>query len=344
MNPYIADILAQPAALRDAVENYPYEVLEDIRHRLQRRDFERVIITGMGSSYNAAYPAVIQLSGQPVPVQFVNTAELLHALHGILGTRSLVWMNSQSGESAELVHLIERIRSQPLLYSLAFVNNLSSSLAAGAQRVVSIRAGSEATVSTKTYINMMTANLLAAVHLSNGDKDVAARELLAAADAMQSYLVNWQEKVRELDSLVGEYQQLFFLGRGASMSAVWNGSLINMEAARCAFEGMHAADFRHGPLELASAGFTALVFAGSSPSSELNRDLALEIIRYGGRALWIDMIQDGELPTLLLPPAGEVTRPLLEILPLQLLSLAMAGRKGLQAGQFRYISKVTARE
>jgi len=51
-----------------------------------------------------------------------------------------------------------------------------------------------------------------------------------------------------------------------------------------------------------------------------------------------------EIPTLLLPVTSELTRPLVEILPLQMLTLVMANRKGLQAGQFRYVSKVTDRE
>ncbi len=41
---------------------------------------------------------------------------------------------------------------------------------------------------------------------------------------------------------------------------------------------------------------------------------------------------------------SELTRPLIETLPMQMLTLAMAKRKGIDAGQFRHISKVTARE
>src|SRR5512139_2814202 len=121
MNPYIADILAQPGALRDAVKNYSSRALRDLRKWLLKGDFDRIIITGMGSSYNSAYPAVIQLSTQAVPVHFVNTAELLHSLSGMIGPRSLLWMNSQSGESAELVHLLEKVRTSPPACSLAFV-------------------------------------------------------------------------------------------------------------------------------------------------------------------------------------------------------------------------------
>jgi glucosamine--fructose-6-phosphate aminotransferase (isomerizing) len=340
MNPYIQDILSQPAALRHALENYSAPLLE----KISLADFDRILLSGMGSSYNAAYPALIKLSGQSIPVQLINAAELLHSLNGMIGTRSLLWLNSQSGRSAELVHLLERIKTAPPACTLTFVNDLTSPMAERADVCLPIHAGPEATVSTKTYINMLAVNLLAVIQLIKEDLDSAIREMHTAADAMETYLADWEARAKELDSLLGDFEQLFLIGRGSSMSAVWNGSLINKEAAKCAFEGMHAADFRHGPLELVSEGFTALIFAGSAQTSALNRDLARDILSYGGKVLWVDSSPDPEILTLLLPATSELTSPLVEILPMQMLTLVMANRKGLQAGQFRYVSKVTDRE
>ena len=312
--------------------------------RLRAGQFDRIIITGMGSSYNSAYPAVIRLCNQSVPVQFINAAELMHYLRGAIGARSLLWMNSQSGKSAEIVHLLDQLKDGPPAYLLTFVNDTSSPLALQADASIDIQAGVEATVSTKTYINMLAANLLAAVQLTGGDLEKALEDLLAAADGMQTYLAEWQQRVDELDTLLGEFDQLFILGRGTSMSAVWNGSLINKEAAKGAFEAMNSADFRHGPLELVSPGFTAMIFAGSPPTAGLNCNLGLDIISHGGRVLWVDSTADPELPSLLLPKTEDFARPLAEILPLQLLTLVIAKRKGLEAGQFRYVGKITERE
>jgi glucosamine--fructose-6-phosphate aminotransferase (isomerizing) len=191
---------------------------------------------------------------------------------------------------------------------------------------------------------MLAVNLLAAIQLCDDNIDSAIREMRNAADAIESYLVDLQIHVQKLDSMLGDFEQLFLIGRGTSMSAVWNGSLINKEAAKCAFEGMHAADFRHGPLEIAAPGFAAIIFAGSASTSALNRDLALEILSHGGKVIWVDSRPDPELPTHLLPVVNDQSRPLVEILPLQMLTLAMANRKGIPAGQFRHVSKVTARE
>jgi glucosamine--fructose-6-phosphate aminotransferase (isomerizing) len=340
MNQYIQDILSQPAALRTALDNHSPSALENIR----LEDYDRIVLSGMGSSYYAAYPALIELSKQSIPVQLVNGAELLHSLSGMVGSRTLLWLNSQSGRSAELVHLLESIKPTPPALLLTFVNDESSPMGQRADVRLAIHAGQEATVSTKTYINMLAVNLLAAVQLTGGHIEMVLRDMHAAADAMASYLTNWESHVQELDSILGQFEELYILGRGSSMSAVWNGSLNNKEAAKCSFEGMHAADFRHGPLEVVQPGFVALLFAGSAQTSALNRDLARDILSYGGKVIWIDSVVDPELPAFLLPNASELTRPLVEILPMQMLTLVMAKRKGLEAGRFRHVSKVTDRE
>lgn len=344
MNPYIADILSQPSVLRTALEKFTTHKLDAVRTRLQANEFDRIIITGMGSSYNACYPALIQLCKQSVPVQLVNASELLHSLSGMIGTRSLLWMCSQSGRSAELVHLLERIKTQRPGCILTSVNDLSSPLAERADVCIPIHAGEEATVSTKTFVNMLAVNLLASIHLIGGDVDAAIREMHSTAYAMESYLAKWETHVQELDSLLGEFEQLYIIGRGSSMSAVWNGSLNNKEAAKCSFEGIHAADFRHGPLEVVDKGFVAIIFAGSAQTSAMNRALAQEILSYSGRVIWVDSKPDAEIPMLVIPATGELSGPLVEILPMQLLTLLMAKRKGIEAGMFRYISKVTTQE
>lgn len=146
MNPYLRDLLSQPAALRKALENYSASALEMIK----LSSFDRIILSGMGSSLYAAYPACIELSKQSVPVHHVNAAELLHSLNGMIGARSLLWLNSQSGRSAELVNLIKRLQPGTAGGLLAFVNDLSSPMALRADVCVPIHAGQEATVSTKT--------------------------------------------------------------------------------------------------------------------------------------------------------------------------------------------------
>lgn len=199
-------------------------------------------------------------------------------------------------------------------------------------------------VSTKTYVNMLAMNLLATHLLTGQEIELPKHAMLSAADKIEVYLTYWQVHAQALEAALGDFETLILLGRGPSMSTVWNGSLINKEAAKFPLEGMHAADFRHGPLELVVPGFTALIFAGYVTTRELNHKLALEIVKHGGRAFWIDMKTDPDLSTISIPEVDESLRPLAEILPMQLMTLMLAARKNVKAGQFRIIEKVTTRE
>ena len=62
--------------------------------------------------------------------------------------------------------------------------------------------------------------------------------------------------------------------------------------------------------------------------------------RAGGRSVWLrqDLAEtDARLPEI----AGREALPIAEILPLQLLSVALAGQTGVEPGAFRHIQKVT---
>lgn len=344
LSPYILDILGQPAALRAALAGFPAASLAPLADRLRAGDFSRIVLTGMGSSHNAAYPAWLKLTGLPIPVLHLNTAELLHYGRGLLDGRTLLWMNSQSGRSAEVVRLLEECREQRPTFLLSMTNDLQSPLAGSADLAVPLLAGPEATVSTKTYINMLALLLLAVDGLSGGNWLDLQEQMQTAADALEQYLADWEGQVAGLDRMLGEVEKLVILGRGASMAAVWNGALIQKEAAKFQGEALNAADFRHGPLEMVSPRLTVLVLAGDRQTAHLNRTLAVEILQYGGKAFWLDFQPDARIPSILLPEVPEPFRPLVEILPLQMLSILLARRAGVEPGAFRYVGKITLQE
>lgn len=343
-NPYIEDILCQPAALRDAIAHYPADQIEPLRLRIQNGEFNRIVMTGMGSSIYSAYPAWLSLLSLTTPAIYINAAELLHYGTGLIDDRTLLWINSQSGFSAEIIRLMEKLSPKSPAFQLSMTNNLESPLAKKANLSVPIYAGDEATVSTKTFINMMAVLRLASTQIAGGDWQEMSKSMLAAANAMDGYLADWIGKMDELDALLGPVDQALILGRGASMAAVWGGSLINKEAAKSVFEGMNVADFRHGPLELASSRLTLLIFEGAPQTATLNRDIALEVVSYGGKVLWFAKEIDPQLPTIQLPQVEESVRSIVEILPLQILTLVMARRTGLEPGKFRHIGKITLAE
>ncbi len=341
MNPYISDIRKQPEVIRETVERYAAHGLADVATDVTAGKYDRIILSGMGASHFAAYPAWLELVGQRLPAWSVETAELLHHAESLVTEKSLLWLTSQSGASAEIVAFIERLADRRPKTILATTANADSPLGRAADTTLQLRIGEESTVSTGSYVSTLAVQHLAVTQIAGGDVGAARRVLTDACDVLQRYLADWQRNVQQWEHLVGVPKSLFVIGRGPSLAAVKTGSLIIKESAKFAVEGMSAAQFRHGPLELADEHLTVVVLAGSGESHSLNERLAIELRDYGATVVWLDAAKHDTLPTILMPALPSAAMPIAEIIPLQLLSLAIASQTGVEPGIFRRIGKVT---
>jgi glucosamine--fructose-6-phosphate aminotransferase (isomerizing) len=85
-----------------------------------------------------------------------------------------------------------------------------------------------------------------------------------------------------------------------------------------------------------------LVFEGDEKTRTLNLRLVEDVRRNGGRAELIG--QHAGLSSLRIPDAPQSVLPILEILPVEMVTLALAAQAGREAGRFTLGSKVTADE
>lgn len=330
---YVDDIRQQPAALQDLLDA---GLGADVEHLLSRiRQFDRVVLTGMGASLFGLYPAFLRLAQAGLPVWLSETAELLGPARGLLTPRTLLWITSQSGATAEVVELLEQLEGRPAGL-LATTNDTASPLASAADAVLELRSGAEHAVGTRSYINTLAATSLA---VSRALDESEHPEMAAGPETLAAYLGDWDAHIMTLDRLVPE-STMFVLGRGPSLAAATTGGLIIKEAAGRAVEGMSVPQFRHGPLEMAGPGVTVVLLAGDATYHALNRDMERDLTSFGARAVWTDTTPGPNgcpMPHLVSPQ----TRPMAEILPLQLLSVVLAERAGRQPGAFSKIGKVT---
>jgi glutamine---fructose-6-phosphate transaminase (isomerizing) len=105
---------------------------------------------------------------------------------------------------------------------------------------------------------------------------------------------------------------------------------------------MSSAAFRHGPLEMLGEETFVLVFAGDKKTRTLNERLLQDIRRQDGRAELIG--RDASLDPCRIEEHGPAIRPILEILPVQMITLALAARAGREPGRFELAAKVTTTE
>jgi glucosamine--fructose-6-phosphate aminotransferase (isomerizing) len=336
---YLDDLLYQPPALQATLDNLSrMPALTTIYDQLKSGKYRRVILTGMGSSYHGLYPLQLRLFALPMGIIRLETAELIHYARQLVDPANLIVAVSQSGQSAEVVQLLEFTHERVDL--IGVTNTGGSALAEKASQTILTCAGDETSVSCKTYISALAALTWL------GDQLLGERTCFPTlADVPQKlaeYWTSWQDSVSILSQRLAGVHNLFLLGRGNSLAAACAGALIIKEAARFGAEGMNSAAFRHGPLELISPDTFALVYLGADATRALNVKIAKDILAAGGRVEVVGMA-DGS-PPFHLPICQPPAMPILEIQCAQMISLALAKIQGIEAGRFIHANKVTIRE
>jgi len=269
----------------------------------------------------------------------LETAELIHYGQALCDPETLLIAVSQSGGSAEMLRLLEVNRQAPLV---AVTNTADSPLARAAGLAVVTQAGPEFSVSCKTYVVALLALQWLAGVFAGADQGETLRRLAPAAPHAREYLANWRAHTAELAGELQGIRHLFLTGRGRSLATAGTGALIIKESAHFPAEGMSSAALRHGPMEMLRSDILTLVFAGDEPTRGLNRRLISQLRAASWRCDEIG--NESSAAALRIPTCDSLVRPILEILPVQILTLALASRDGREAGRFEYASKVTVTE
>ncbi|HEX9472903.1 MAG TPA: SIS domain-containing protein [Steroidobacteraceae bacterium] len=334
---YFRDLTEQPAAL-EATFSWLRAAgrWKEVQRLVHSRRWQRIVLTGMGSSYHTLQPLYWSLIAGGFNPVLMETSELIHYGMALCDEHALVILVSQSGASAETVRLLELQRRSPVL---GVTNTENSPLARRADLSIMVQAGTEFSVSCKTYVGgMLSLQWLAGIFADAAEAPTLQR-LGRGAELARQYLKDWRQHVDALAGPLRGIRHLFLAGRGDSLAAVATGALIIKESAHFHAEGMSSAALRHGPLEMLQADMLTVVFDGDERTRSLNQQLATELIAKGRRCLEIG--SQSALAALRLPECDPGLRPIVEILPVQMMSLVLASLGGREAGRFEHTSKIT---
>ena len=339
---YFRDILDQPQALAQTHRGLEMTAaLEDVARRLRDGDLPRVVLTGMGSSHLGLVPLHLRLVEAGLSPVSVESSELLYYQRSLLCAGTLLVLVSQSGRSAEIVRLLEAVRGRGVV-TIGLTNTATSPLAREATAVVLTHAGEEATVSCKTYLAAQMALAWLGDVLAGGDRDATRATLAETIAATAAYLAAWRSHVEWLAERLQAVRAVYYTGRGPSLAAACSAGLITKESTHRPSEGMSSAAFRHGPMEMLDEGVFLLAFAGALRTRGLNEALVADVRAAGARAYLA--AEDAPEPALRLPTVPDVARPVVELLPIEMITLALAALDGREAGRFERVTKVTTAE
>lgn len=335
-SPYENDIADQPRAMAALLDGH----LPDLA-ALRDSGFERIVLTGMGSSHFAAYSTWRTLLGS-YPTWWVPTSELLDLME-LVDDTTLLWITSQSGASGEVVELLNRLETGTAPHTiLATTNELDSPLARRADVVLDIHCGDEYTVTTKSYLNTLVVHALAARQLVGRATDDLLVEAAGLPAVIQSVLDDpLPESV--MDALA-DATAIAMVGGVSGGITAQTGALITKESAKIAVEGYVGGAFRHGPFEMAGRPELAVIVftADAAQTTTSLRQLADDLVSCGTRVIAIGPESWPGVTQVTTPAAGgELTHLVTGILRVQQLTVRLARRGGLVPGEFSYGRKVT---
>jgi glucosamine--fructose-6-phosphate aminotransferase (isomerizing) len=309
-----------------------------------------LVFTGMGSSYDACYPAVTELAASGRPAVMLDSAELLHFRSRMLDARTLLVAVSQSGESAEVVGLVSALGSgakRPGVVSVT--NGLDNTLARLADRAFDTSAGHETGPSTMTFAGALVV-MAALGRTLAGDPvtEIVPRVVADAAQAARAVqaLLDDASLPDRLTDVVEGREAVVILGRGPARAAAEMGALTIKEAAGLPVESLQTAQFRHGPLELAGPGLAALIIATEPETRSLDLSLAAELVAAGAGVLLVtqERVDVAGATLVQLGPLDRAIAPAVSIVPAQLIAWRLAARSGREPGSYYRASKVTRHE
>jgi len=347
MTRLMEEIYQQPAALSGLRKYYtsPGAIPTKALRRLVRRWPPTVAFTGMGSSLFAAYPAQVFLSSQGIRSVVWETAELLHYHLKSLGPDTLLVAVSQSGETVEILRLLESLPPKTNVLAVANVEN--STLARGASLLLPLMAGRQTAVSTKTYTCGVAVLMYLAYAIARKPPRALTPALTEAIDEIEKLLDRAEVLIPPAAEFFGQPPYVALLSRGADLASAYQGALMFKEVVRIGAEPLSAAQFRHGPVEIIDPAHRYVIFARQGKTAKLLLKLADDIRSNGGRVLLIADQPFEDLANVRLmrfEPVSLGLGTLVDSVYIQLLVHELALRAGLEPGRFWLATGVTREE
>jgi fructoselysine-6-P-deglycase FrlB-like protein len=318
--PFRQGIDAQPAALAKS----RVAVSASLRN-LPDLGSGMVALVGIGASARAALSAAIGWRHAGLNAFPVSAPELSAAGPG---SADVVVAISLSGRSAETVSAVRALKGIP---TVGVTNDPGSPLADAVHTVLDLGCGKDSRASTVGYTSTLQALGLIGDYWSSHDSDWAALpDLVAGAlevnkTAVETAAQNLRDAVA-VDVIAG----------AQSLASAGEGALLLREGARLFTSAHETRDYLHGPIEALEPARVGCVVIGDGREVELASTTSLQgcptlLVTSLGGPRPVDHLTVARLPGIAGLPAI-----VLEVLPLQQLTSALALARGLTVESFRH--------
>lgn len=289
--------------------------------------YDEIDIVACGSAYHAGLVGKCMIEKLcNIKVNVCIASEYQYDKHFYKG-KTLVIAISQSGETADTKKCVN-IANYMGVDTLGIVNVKGSSIARICKHVIYTLAGPEiAVATTKAYLAQITTLILLAV--KNSKEKINTEDLQKLPYYIET-LIN--KDYTSLANMLYTKDDIYFIGRGIDYALCMEGSLKLKEISYIHSEAYAAGELKHGTISLISEGTPVIVVATSDELYLKTISNAKEVKARGAYVILVtdkEVINEGVYDELIsIPKVTEELRPILTIIPLQLISYEVAKLRG----------------
>lgn len=289
--------------------------------------YDEIDIVACGSAYHAGLVGKYMIEKLcNIKVNVCIASEYQYDKHFYKG-KTLVIAISQSGETADTKKCVN-IANDMGVDTLGIVNVKGSSIARICKHVIYTLAGPEiAVATTKAYLAQITTLILLAV--KNSKEKINTEDLQKLPYYIET-LIN--KDYTSLANMLYTKDDIYFIGRGIDYALCMEGSLKLKEISYIHSEAYAAGELKHGTISLISEGTPVIVVATSDELYLKTISNAKEVKARGAYVILVtdkEVINEGVYDELIsIPKVTEEFRPILTIIPLQLISYEVAKLRG----------------
>ena len=352
----LKEIMEQPETLRNAMRgrvllnegNAKLSGLNDVMLLLENA--QRIIITACGTSWHAGLVGEYMLEQYAkVPVEVEYASEFRYR-NPIIKPTDVLFLISQSGETADTLAALREAKKKGASV-LGICNVVGSTIARESQSGVYIHAGPEIGVaSTKAFSSQLVVLSLITLLVGRQRKSISdevsktmCKELLDLPSKVEQIL----KDTAQIEKIAEEFKNannFLYLGRGYNFPVALEGALKLKEISYIHAEGYPAAEMKHGPIALIDENMPVVVIATKDSTYEKIISNIQEVKARKGRVIAIANDGDDHIDSLAdyvikVPQTLDMLSPIVNVIPLQLLSYFIAVKRGCNVDQPRNLAK-----
>lgn len=321
----LKEIDEQPVLIRNLIHHYfkKDEVNIDIKLINKIKKCDKINFIACGTSMYACYLAKYyfeKLCG--IPSEVFCASELVYSTPLISKKPFFIFL-SQSGETADLIAVMQKIKKQkyPML---TITNTKESSMVRISDYYLDIFAGKEiAVASTKAYTGMIVVCAILARAVS-GIHTNLKNNLKAVSLAMEKVLNN-KELYKGIANQIKDEPDLFYIGRGIDYWTALEASLKLKEIAYIHTEAFSSGELKHGPIALIKKNTPVVAIITQEGTNLVTRSNLLETASRGAKT-YVIASKSLSLPsdTIIIPNVAHYLSPLVSVIVVQLIAYYVA--------------------